>query len=168
MGGRGAPPGEQLSRERDQRRRDADLVVVVADGQLHGPELPALPEGCAWPDATVTWWRTWREAPQAALFTDTDWSFLMDTAMLHSQFWLGDLSVAAELRLRVAKFGATPEDRQRLKLAVGDPARGGAPPKTQGQQRAGQARRARLLEAVQEPAVEPPAEGDQGAARQHA
>jgi len=32
--------------------------------------------------------------------------------------WTGTTSVAAELRLRVAKFGASPEDRLRLKLEV--------------------------------------------------
>jgi hypothetical protein len=38
--------------------------------------------------------------------------------MLHQEFWSGSLSVAGELRLRVAKFGATPEDRMRLRLQV--------------------------------------------------
>lgn len=30
--------------------------------------------------------------------------------------WAGDTKLAGELRLRVAKFGATPEDRARLKI----------------------------------------------------
>ena len=30
----------------------------------------------------------------------------------------GDTGLAAELRIRVAKFGATPEDRMRLKIAI--------------------------------------------------
>jgi hypothetical protein len=36
--------------------------------------------------------------------------------MLHQEFWSGSLSVAGELRMRVGKFGATPEDLMRLRL----------------------------------------------------
>ena len=52
----------------------------------------------------------------AASFTADDWSFLLDTALLHRAVWMGDVKAAAELRLRVAKFGATPEDRLRLRV----------------------------------------------------
>jgi hypothetical protein len=96
-------------------------MVLVADGKIYGPELP---DSYDWPDATLTWWQTWRASAQASKFTDTDWSFLIDTAVLHAEFWLGNRSVAGELRLRAAKFGATPEDRARLRLQVGEP---GAP-----------------------------------------
>jgi hypothetical protein len=53
-------------------------------------------------------------------FTTTDWDFLLDTAVLHNDLWSGKTAVAAELRLRVAKFGASPEDRLRLKVEVTD------------------------------------------------
>ena len=37
--------------------------------------------------------------------------------MLHANLWgNGDTSVLPELRIRVAKFGATPEDRARLRM----------------------------------------------------
>jgi hypothetical protein len=85
---------------------------------LYGPELP---ETFDWPEATRNWWSTWRRSAQASTFTDTDWSFLLDTAMLHAKFWLGDRTLAGELRLRAAKFGATPEDRARLKIEIGEP-----------------------------------------------
>lgn len=66
---------------------------------------------------------------QAELMTATDWSFLLDTALIHARFWSGDPSVAGELRLRVAKFGATLEDRARLRImfADADKADGGQP-----------------------------------------
>ncbi|MEU7096065.1 hypothetical protein [Kitasatospora aureofaciens] len=54
----------------------------------------------------------------AQTFTPADWDFLLETAVLHAAFWDGDRTVASELRLRVAKFGATPEDRLRLKLEI--------------------------------------------------
>ena len=118
MAGRGPAPKDPAERRR--RNEPEPLTIVEADGQAHGPELPDTYD---WPAATLAWWETWRTAPQASTFTDTDWSFLVDTAVLHAEFWLGDRSVAAELRLRAAKFGATPEDRARLKIAVGDPKR---------------------------------------------
>lgn len=140
MAGRGPAP-----KDADQRRRRNTTeppVVVSADGKAHGP---ALPDSIDWPDATRAWWRTWQTCAQASTFTDTDWSFLLDTAILHMEFWDGDRSVAAELRLRAAKFGATPEDRQRLKLAVGEPA--GKPADRQ-RTPAARTRKERLLKAV--------------------
>lgn len=142
MAGRG--PAPKPSVERRRRNKPAEPTTFVSpDGQAHGPELPDTHE---WPAATELWWQTWRESAQAQTFTDTDWSFLLDTAVLHAEFWLGDRSVAAELRLRAAKFGATPEDRARLKLEVGEPP---TPSQPRGlQPKATKARRERLLRAV--------------------
>ena len=140
MAGRGPAPKGTRSRERDNR---PELVTVIApDGEVHGPDLP---DSVDWPDATRAWWQTWRTSAQAPLFTDTDWSFLLDTAVLHMEFWDGDRSVAPELRLRAAKFGATPEDRARLKLAIGQPS-GPAPQRKPAARTA--ARRERLLKAI--------------------
>jgi hypothetical protein len=139
MAGRGPAPKGTRSRERDQ----AELAVVVPDDEVRGADLPDAYE---WPVATEAWWRTWRESAQAKTFTPTDWDFLLDTAMLHAEFWLGDKSVASELRLRVAKFGATPEDRARLKIAVGDPAP--APRPRMQKSKAAAGRKDRLLKAV--------------------
>jgi hypothetical protein len=71
-----------------------------------------------WPEATKSWWLNWRKSPQAISFAASDWDFLLETAVLHAKFWSGDHSVAAELRLRAAKFGATVEDRLRLKMEI--------------------------------------------------
>jgi len=120
MAGHGPAPKDPAKRV----RRNADpkpQTVVEADGELHGPELPDLEE--PWPSPTLNWWETWRLSPQAMSMTATDWDFLLDTALLHARFWRGDEKVAAELRLRVAKFGATPEDRMRLRMQVGSPNR---------------------------------------------
>jgi len=70
----------------------------------------------------------------------------LDTAVLHAEFWMGDRSLAGELRLRAAKFGATPEDRARLKIAIGDPDKPPAPKRLK--TKAEQNRRTRLLKAV--------------------
>jgi len=117
MAGHGPPPKDPEKR----RRRNADPVptsVLIEDGEVRGPDLPG---GIEWPVVTLAWWNTWRNSAQAATFTETDWDFLVDTALLHARFWKGDEKVAGELRLRVAKFGATPEDRARLRMQIGDP-----------------------------------------------
>jgi hypothetical protein len=140
MAGRGPAPKDSDARRR--RNVAEPLRVVAPDDELRGS---ALPEGIDWPDATREWWETWRKSPQAQTFTDTDWSFLLDTAVLHMEFWDGDRSVAAELRLRAAKFGATPEDRARLKIAVSTPE--SSTPKRE-RKPATRSRRERVLKAV--------------------
>ncbi len=54
----------------------------------------------------------------AAVFIETDWAFLLDTALLHHRLWESGKGDAAEIRLRAAKFGATVEDRARLRMTV--------------------------------------------------
>jgi hypothetical protein len=114
MAGRGAAPKPQLTRPNDQARRDAATTRLSADGQVRGPELP---DG-DWHPRTVEWWQHWRESPQAQVMTTTDWDVLAETAIFHSRLWNGEVSVGPELRLRVAKFGATVEDRLRLRMQV--------------------------------------------------
>ena len=144
MAGRGPAPKDTASRARDQRRRHVvGMVAIAPDDEIRGPELP---ETFDWPDATRDWWELWRKSPQAQTFTETDWSFLLDTALLHMAFWDGDRSAAPELRLRVAKFGATPEDRARLKIAVGSP--GVVSPVRAPRTKATTQRKGRLLKAV--------------------
>jgi hypothetical protein len=138
-----APKQEPRSRPNDEARKRATFVQVAADGVIRGPELP---NSFAWHPRTVEWWQTWRESAQAQRFLPTDWDVLLETAVLHSAFWSGDPSVAAELRLRVAKFGATMEDRMRLRIeATGDD---GSKPKLKPAAARSTARKARLLKAV--------------------
>jgi hypothetical protein len=106
--------------------RKIDLVVL-ADGKKRGPNLPPFTpftdaDGTRerWCAATRKWWNAWRTSPQSLqMQTDADWQFHMETAALHHQFWAhGRMDYAAELRLRQAKFGVTPEDRERQHIKV--------------------------------------------------
>lgn len=121
MAGRGPAP----SKDRSQRVRPGKDVpattVITGDDELRGPDLPtdALPEPEQWHPRTMAWWDTWRRSAQAQAFTATDWDFLIDTALMHHTMWSkGRWEFASELRLRAAKFGATPEDRARLRMQV--------------------------------------------------
>lgn len=141
MAGRRAPAKETLSRPNDQARREASLTKVAADGTLRGPDLP---EG-DWHPRTLAWWQTWRTSAQSRQFIPTDWDALSEAALLHTRMWNGEVSVAPELRLRVAKFGATLEDRQKLKLSIDpDEVVGAAEPKSN----VDVARKRRILRAV--------------------
>jgi hypothetical protein len=122
VAGRGFAPKTERSRPRDSKRRAAEQTHVTNDKRLRGPALPRTGAVDDWHERTVAWWESWRRSPQAQIMVTTDWEFLLDTALLHHTMWTdGKTELAAELRLRVAKFGATLEDRLRLKLTIDPP-----------------------------------------------
>lgn len=115
MAGRGPIPKPPDKRAR--RNKDPIPATVLRFEPCTQPRLPPrMPSGEPWPSRTRAWWRMWAASPLSSVFTSTDWSELLDTAVLHGEFWLGRVGMAAELRQRVAKFGATPEDRARLRI----------------------------------------------------
>lgn len=126
MAGQGPVPKDPSRRAR--RNKPATGAKII---QIKPSDQPTLPtfyitepdedgnlrkKKFVWPAATKRWWAMWAESPLAADFTANDWSELLDTALVHARHWSGDLKAAAELRIRAAKFGATPEDRARLKI----------------------------------------------------
>lgn len=122
MPGRGPAPKPASSRA----RRNADPIPTTTLQLIRSPapKLPRLRDDngkfLRWHPRTVEWWQTWIDSQLARDFTATDWQFLLDTALLHNAYWCGELKLAAELRVRVAKFGATPEDRARLRITFAD------------------------------------------------
>lgn len=126
MAGRGPAPKDPSRRARTNS--DPVPLRVIHAIPTEQPELPEFDiqvgsvdgeityETYRWHSRTRQWWREWAESPLSADLTQTDWSYLLDTAFIHSEYWHGNLKLAGELRLRVAKFGATPEDRARLRI----------------------------------------------------
>lgn len=120
-------PVHQLAGHGAAKKR-ADGLTVLEAQRAEQPKLPALydhvtdADGKAkrirfvWPAVTKRWWAMWAESPLSADYTANDWAELLDTALIHAKFWKGDVKLAGELRLRTAKFGATPEDRARLRI----------------------------------------------------
>lgn len=115
MPGHGPAPKDPKRRA----RRNADPIRprLLRVDVVTPPDLPAQH---TWSDRTREWWQVWRESPQAEHFTATDWDFLTDTALVHDRLWRGDVTVASELRLRLAKVGATTEDRNRLRMVAAE------------------------------------------------
>ena len=115
MAGRG--PSPKPAEKRARRNKDPVALRIVESDPVSQPPLPELmPGGDPWPSRTVEWWEMWGEDPLADDFRPTDWSELMDCAAIHGAYWSGELKLAGELRLRTAKFGATQEDRARLRI----------------------------------------------------
>jgi hypothetical protein len=81
-----------------------------------------LPDNDPWHPRTVALWDSLRRSPLLADEPDLGWEFLLDTALMHHTMWTkGRWEFASEVRLRLAKYGATPEDRMRLKLKIKTP-----------------------------------------------
>lgn len=112
MAGNGPIPKPERQRERDTRRRDAEVRTVRPDGVLRGPELEA---GLSYSPATLQWYATWRTSPQAQLFEDTDWLALQLVLPLVDQHYRrASAAAASEIRLVTASLGGTYADRLRL------------------------------------------------------
>lgn len=123
MAGRGPAPKAKRSRDRDT----PELAELAVEDVLYGGPLPegVLPDGESWHPQTVQFWDSLRRFPLLKNEPEIGWQFLIDTALMHHTMWTkGRWEFASELRLRVAKYGATPEDRMRLKIKVEAPTRG--------------------------------------------
>lgn len=130
IGGHGGPPPKPPGQKARPNKDPIPLRIVQMEIAPQ-PELPSfdvqvtengevITKEFYWPDRTRAWWNMWGESGLSDTFTENDWSELLDTALLHAKYWSGSLGLAAELRQRAAKFGATPEDRARLRIQIAD------------------------------------------------
>lgn len=121
MAGRGPAPKDPSRRARVNK--DPIPARVVDAPSLVPMDLPGdlLPEGEEWHPATLRWWSRWCESPLAENLPAVDWSELEACAVLHHEFMRKrSFTLGSELRLRMAKFGSTPEDRARLRISIAD------------------------------------------------
>lgn len=128
MAAPGPPPKDPSKRHPRAKasKFDADRRVVVM--RPNGPDrrrklrpLPEdlLPVGTPWHPATLRWWNTWAASELMSDLPETDWMELEATARIHHEFMTsGKFTLAGELRSRMAKFGATPEDRMKLRISI--------------------------------------------------
>lgn len=119
---RGSLPKVARIRDADGNRRQAEFTKLTNDGQLRGPELP---DGIEWPEQTRALYDAIRRDAIAQALTEPDWQHVLDTMSLHRQLWLNEpsnaIKVAAEVRLRLAQLGVTPESRLRLRMLITEP-----------------------------------------------
>lgn len=125
MGISGPAPKEEPVRRNKPTHEEKNLDRMVRT------ESPDLPEGITWHQRTLEWYQGWRNSPQSQVFVLSDWEALLETAVLHTRFWTavfeGGLkpteftNLSAELRRRMAQFGATYEDRLKLRMKIEAP-----------------------------------------------
>lgn len=86
-----------------------------------GDPLPEhAPGGEEWAVETRNWYFNFQLSPQAALLvTDIDWQMLVLAAGLLNIFYkTGSLPAYSRFEALVSKFGVTPADRRKLRLAI--------------------------------------------------
>jgi hypothetical protein len=118
MGGRGPTPKDPTKLR--GHRKPPPTLELVADA--HPVKPPALGSGYRfegkqhrWLPGTRSWWKTWRESPQAQMFSATDWRRLQLLAPIVDRYLrTSDPRLMSEIRLGEANLGATPADRARL------------------------------------------------------
>ncbi len=115
MGGMGPAPKDPSQRA----RRNATPASTRLPFTRATP--PDLPSDFEWHPMTQNWWKVWQTSAMSELMSEVDWMYMLDTALMHHQMWAnGHWTLAAEVRLRVAAFGATPADRLRLRIQWAD------------------------------------------------
>lgn len=109
MGSRGPTP-----KANSVRRNKHEYATEIPKESQKGRPLPKyLPVSTA---AAKHFWKVWSESPQSSTWIETDWLELESTTLLVDQLYIGETKVAGEIRQRVAKWGATNEDRARLRM----------------------------------------------------
>lgn len=121
--GGAVPKSPEQQANSTRARRDTARMKTVESQPCEAPFLPDFPpiwddegEQEDWPPQTLEWWKQWTNDPLTLDYRMPDWLDLMDCAVVHARLWLGEQKAAAELRLRMARHGATREDRARLRI----------------------------------------------------
>lgn len=121
--GAGRPPNENREATRNRAALKGWVEVPnrpFTEGRSHHLPTPPRAFDGRWPEQTEEWWETLRTMPHAALWSDQDWLFATETALIHAWFWSGDLSKATELRIRERIMGMTEESRRGMHIKYVD------------------------------------------------
>ncbi|WP_442358344.1 phage terminase small subunit [Kineosporia succinea] len=115
-------PAPKPASRRARNNRDPHPYRTFPQPDFAGPR--DLPDDLIdfreeWHPAVLRWWSRWCESPLSSEFSEVEWSELEVAAALLQKFWTGSRSVecAGELRQRMSQLGATPEARQKLRIA---------------------------------------------------
>lgn len=109
------------------RKAEVQTFAPNAEQVKHGRALirfdvafkPSDKMGTSWNALTKEWYDKMRVSPFAHTYTDLDWMYLIDTAIIHHMFMMTKSSrYFMEFRQRVGQFGVTPAERQRLRWVV--------------------------------------------------
>lgn len=126
---RGNKPSDRPTVTRHKPRVDwVEVLNVPFDGEK--PELPETREVmnkagdvAVYPIGKQTrdWWASVSQMPHCVLWGPSDWSFALDTALVHAQASVGVITAAGELRQREKIMGTTVDARRDLRIRYVDP-----------------------------------------------
>lgn len=107
------PTGQAINRNKPTHDwsevPDVPFVTIV--------KLPkARLEGKPWPALTKRWWAVISAMPHCSLWSDGDWQFAVDTALLAAEYHDGNVRMATELRNRERVLGTTVDYRRDLRI----------------------------------------------------
>lgn len=71
-------------------------------------------------ERTREWWRVVSSMPHCVLWSDSDWIFALDTAMVHAASVYGSVTASSELRQRERILGTTMDARRDLRIRYVD------------------------------------------------
>ncbi len=115
--------------DEDRVRRNKpiyDKVPLRWDGITRGPTLP---KAYPWCTMTKRWWNKFRKSPQAMVCHESDWLFLIDTALVYDKIWTNAERLSAaelkglanELRIRMSTYGDTWDNRLKQRIVLESP-----------------------------------------------
>lgn len=122
MAGRGPAPKDPNKRAR--RNKDPIALRVVTADPDPQPDLAALLGEVnpltdePWRMPTLLLWRQLGEFPTTSALQAAQWSSLARAVMIDDAMLSGKVSLAAEARLRLAKYGIDPDDLARLRVQI--------------------------------------------------
>ncbi|QKW48859.1 hypothetical protein HUT08_04110 [Streptomyces buecherae] len=105
-----APDPNARRRNREHALGEHALTAEPGEGRALPKALGVTTGGAK------RFWRTWAAAPQTRHWLETDWAELELTTRIVDAFYQGDVRLAGEIRQRVGRWGATTEDRARLRM----------------------------------------------------
>ena len=117
-----ALPGREPKDRRHGRTPVAEWTEVE-NRPFAGRPLPKMP-GVKWRSAVNTWWLTVSTMPHCELWSESDWTFAVDCALLKQIWWdqfaskdsTPHSTLSTEIRRREDTMGTTVEARRKLRI----------------------------------------------------
>lgn len=112
-------PKKPNSVNRNASGLTAPAHVLADDGVTRGPSIEEATGRNDWDADVRRWYSGWQRAPQAQLFTSTDWARLAMLAPLVERYYEDPkVQTMAEIRMNEERLGATHTDRMRARMTV--------------------------------------------------
>lgn len=119
VAGRKAKPAGEAINRKPKKHEWFEVPNVPFKG---GRKLPVRrPDGKAWPKWTKDWWAVISAMPHCKLWSDSEWRFAVETALVAAELHTGDIKAATELRNREKILGTTMDYRRALQIKYVDP-----------------------------------------------